>query len=98
MSQAAEVNADRAANPAGVYIHKESGATLEALTPIQGDAFVRLGYVLATDEDLADEEKPLGKQTKSELLATAEAEGVEVSEDQTNAQIREAIEAARSEQ
>lgn len=47
---ATEVNADRPANPAGVYVHKESGAELEAITPIQGDAFVRLGYELKGDE------------------------------------------------
>jgi len=95
---ATEVNADRPANPAGLYIHKESGNTLEATTSIQGDAFVRLGFVLATDEDVAEPaEKPLNKQTKSELLATAEAEGVEVSEDLTVKEIREAIEAQRGE-
>jgi hypothetical protein len=40
--------------------------------------------------------KPLSKQTKAELLATASAAGVEVAEDATNAVIIAAIEAANA--
>lgn len=40
----AETNSNGVKNPVGVYRHDESGAELIAVTPIQGDAFVRLGY------------------------------------------------------
>lgn len=45
----------------------------------------------------ATEGTALSKQNKTELRATAEAEGVEVNDDMTVAQLREAIEAKRAE-
>jgi hypothetical protein len=47
-------------------------------------------------EVASDEPKPLAKMNKTELLDTAKAEGVDVAEDATNAQIVEAIEEARA--
>lgn len=45
--------------------------------------------------DLPDDPPALTGKNKAELLAIAEAEGVEVEDGATNEQIREAIEAAR---
>lgn len=57
MSQV-EVDGDRREpSKPGLYVHKESGAELEAVTPIQGDAFRNLGY------EYQGEAKP-AKETK----------------------------------
>jgi hypothetical protein len=58
------------------------------------DGVVKGGGKKAKEED--SEPKPLAKMNKTELLAAAEAEGVAVAEDATNAQIIEAIEAKRA--
>ncbi len=47
------------------------------------------------EEDVKPVEKPLNKLNKTELLAVASEEGVEVAEDATNKQIVSAIEASR---
>lgn len=50
------------------------------------------------DEDDGDDEKPLGRQNRAELEATAEREGVELTEaEDTNAKIAEKIQKARDE-
>jgi hypothetical protein len=100
----AEVNGDRTElNALGVYVHNESGNEIIASSDIQADAFVRLGFVYKGEynpnavEEVA--EKPLSKQTRAELEATAQAEGFEITDDlRTNKQLADAIAEHRSAQ
>lgn len=72
------------------------------LAQTEGDALVRVGALAPApadavpDADAAPRPKPLAKQNKAELLATAKAEGVAIADDATNAVIVAAIEATRA--
>lgn len=49
--QAVEKQGDgRRINRPGLYFHEKAGKWVEAIAPEQADAFVRLGYIPATDE------------------------------------------------
>jgi predicted Zn-dependent protease len=56
----------------------------------------KFGGAAASADDGEEEGKPLSRMNKTELLETAEAEGVEIEEGATNAQIVEAIEKKRA--
>jgi hypothetical protein len=57
---------------------------------------VKKGGAAKAKESDSDELKPLAKMNKTELLAAAKDENVELADDATNAQIVEAIEKARA--
>lgn len=59
---------NRPINPVGLYTHKESGATEIAVDPVQGDAFVRLGFVYSGPANAAPVDAPAEPEVEPEVV------------------------------
>lgn len=66
--QAVEDQGDnRPVNERGVYIHKDSGNVLEALSQSAADAFVRMGFVQASENEVKEYDARV-KEAKKEQV------------------------------